>query len=737
MKILRSQLALLKPFIAGCPLSVVRRGQDALGKLMAANHKNDVTNEELSMDAFTCAWIRPKDPVSDGVILYLHGGGYTAGNLDYAKGFATVLSARCGIAVLCVAYRLAPEQPFPAALDDALDAYGYLLSAGYAPADILLCGESAGGGLCYALCLKLKEKGWTMPAGIIAISPWTDLLGSGESYAVNEKADPSMTREKLRYYADCYLYGATKNGRHLYPCSNHDQADDREKKKNPFLSPLYGDLEKLPPSLLFVGGDEIMMDDAVLLHEKLLSSGCDSDLTVSPGMWHSYLLYDLPACKKDFAQIRRFIKTHIPHQKKLRWMMLDNAAKIFPATARQNWSNVFRLSATLKEEIDRDALRIALDVTVRRFPSIAVRLRRGVFWYYLQEIPHAPDIMDEKPYPLSRMPFDDVRQCAFRVIVYRERLAVEFFHALTDGTGGLIFLKTLVAEYLYQKYGTKIPADHGILDRLEEPDEEELEDSFFRYAGKQTISRADTTAFKLSGERTVDGFRTNTTFILNAQAVASAAKARGVTVTAFLTAAMILATMRIQQAQVRRQKRWRPVKVLIPVNLRKIFPSRTLRNFMLYATPSIDPRMGEYSFDEIAQIVFHQMKLQINEKSMAALIATNVKHEKNLFLRAFPLFIKNAIMKLIFDMVGEKKSCFTFSNLGIVQAPQEFTDRVSRLDFVLGTQSSAPYNVALITYGNSMNLNVIRNITKPLLEYELYRVLRELDIHPVVEGNNR
>lgn len=735
--LLRSQLSLLKPFIAGCSLSTARRGQDTLGKLITATHKGEVTCEEFPLGAFRCAWLKPKDEVSDGVILYLHGGGYTSGNLQYAKGFASVLAAKCGIRVLCAAYRLAPENPFPAALDDALDAYGHLLSSGYSPADIILCGESAGGGLCYSLCLKLKKKGWTLPAGIIAISPWTDLTASGESYAVNEKADPSMTKERLKYYADCYVYGATQSGKGLYPRTNPHAEEDRAIKKNPLISPLFGLLDRLPPSLIFAGGDEIMLDDAVLMHEGLLAAECTSDLVVTPGMWHGYLLYDLKECEKDFSRIRKFIKAQVPRQKKLRWMMLDNAAKIFPAARRRNWSNVFRLSATLCDDIDRAALHTALDVTVRRFPSIAVRLRSGLFWYYLQEIPAAPEIMEEKPYPLARMPFDDIRKCAFRVIVYERRIAVEFFHALTDGNGGLVFLKTLVAEYLYQKYGVKVPTGNGILDRLEEPDEAELEDSFIKYAGPQPLSRADSTAFRITGERVVDGFKTNTTFILDADAVAAEAKRRGITVTAYLVSALILAAANIQKKRVRRRKGWRPVKVLIPVNLRKLFPSRTLRNFVLYATPGIDPRMGEYSFDEICAIVHHQMKLQITDKHMAAMIAKNVDSERSPILRATPLFLKNIVMKLIFNAVGEKKSCFSFSNLGLVKTPQEFTNYVQRLDFVLGVQASAPYNTSLITYNGQMNLNVIRNISEPVLERELYEVLRQLSLQPRVESNTR
>ena len=734
---LRSQLSLLKPFIAGCSLTTARRGQEAIGRLMTAPHKSEVTQEEFTLGAFSCAWLKPQDEVSNGVILYLHGGGFTSGSLQYAKGFGSMLAAKCGIRVLCAAYRLAPETPFPAALDDSLDAYGHLLSAGYAPSQIILCGESAGGGLCYSLCLRLKEKGWTLPAGIIAISPWTDLTAGGESYAVNEKADPSMTKERLKYYADCYIYGGTQSGKNWFPRTNPNIEEDRSAKKNPLVSPLFGELDRLPPSLILVGGDEIMLDDAVLMHERLLAAGCQSELYVAPGMWHGYVLYDLKEHAKDFSRIRKFIKTQVPHQKKLRWMMLDNAAKIFPAARRRNWSNVFRLSATMDEAVDLNMLRTALDVTVRRFPSIAVRLRRGLFWYYLEEIPAAPEIMEEKPYPLARMPFDDIRQCAFRVIVYDRRIAVEFFHALTDGNGGLIFLKTLIAEYLYQKYGTKTPVGNGILDRLEEPDEEELEDCFPKYAGAHAVSRADTTAFRITGEREADGFKTNTTFILDAAAVAGEAKKRGVTVTAYLTAALIQAADRIQRRRVRNARRWRPVKVLIPVNLRKLFPSRTLRNFVLYATPGIDPRMGEYSFDELCDIVHHQMKLQITKKNMAAMIATNVNSERSLFLRAMPLFLKDFVMKMIFNAVGEKKSCFSLSNLGAVITPPEFSAHVERLDFVLGVQASAPYNASLISYAGKMNLNIIRNISEPVLERALYHVLRELDIHPVVESNIR
>jgi len=139
----------------------------------------------------------------------------------------------------------------------------------------------------------------------------------------------------------------------------------------------------------------------------------------------------------------------------LRWAKLDNAAKIYPAARRKNWSNVFRQSATLTENVDKQVLSQALAVVVKRFPTIAARLRKGAFWYCLQELETPPEIRDEYSYPLTFMSKKETRRCAFRVLVYKKRIAVEFFHSLTDGSGALVFLKNLVAEYLEQKYNIK------------------------------------------------------------------------------------------------------------------------------------------------------------------------------------------------------------------------------------------------------------------------------------------
>ena len=715
-KLVRAQLHFFKPFVANCSLETTRKGQDKLGELMSVLHKREVYMKDHDFGAFQGAWVMPKDERRSGVILYLHGGGYTCGSLEYAKGFAATLASQCGVRVFCAAYRLAPENPYPAAVDDALEAYRYLLKKGYAPRQILLCGESAGGGLIYALCLRLRQEGLELPCGLIGISPWVDLTGSGQSYETNRDNDPSLTQELLEFYAKCYTT---------------DPAD-------PLCSPVFGDLTGFPPSLLFAGGDEILLDDARALHEKLVQSGCRSTLHIAPERWHAYVLYCLSEnMEEDMEAIDRFLTKNLSPARSLRWMRLDNAAKIYPAAKRRNWNNFFRLSATLTEPVDTEVLRRALDVTVRRFPSIAVRLRRGAFWYYLEEIPKAPPIQAEKSCPLAHAPFYEVRQCAFRVLVYHERIAVEFFHALTDGTGALVFLKSLLAEYLSQKYGLVIPAEKGVLGRLEEPSAEEVEDSFARYAGDVKLSRREATAYHLSGTPEPDGYKDIVTMMIPADKLRDCARGFGISVTELLCAAMMQAILDIQEKDVPRRAARKPVKVLLPVNLRTLFPSATLRNFASYITPEIDPRMGDCSFDELCQLVHHKMGMENNRRTMRAKFAANVASERSPVLRVMPLFIKNIAMKAVFDRVGECKSCLCLSNLGRVELPEVMTPYVTRMDFIIGVQARAPHNCGVITWNGTAYINCIRNIREPALELAFYRVLHRLGLPVKVESNTR
>ena len=368
---------------------------------------------------------------------------------------------------------------------------------------------------------------------------------------------------------------------------------------------------------------------------------------------------------------------------------------------------------------------------------MAVRLRRGFFWYYLEQLKEAPEIRQEHSYPLTRMSRQETRSCAFRVIVHGNRIALEIFHSLTDGNGGLVFLKTLIAEYLHQKHGLRIPAEAGVLGRLEAPAAEEMEDSFLKYAGPVPAGRKATDAYRITGTAEKDDFLHVTCLQLPVDVLRRKAKEQGVTITTWLCAAMMLAIQDIQQKKQPDRRRQKPVKVLLPVNLRKLFPSRTLRNFVLYSIPEMDPRLGDYNFSELCKLIHHHMGAEVTAKKMAMQIATNVSSERNPAIKAVPLFLKNPVMKAVFEAVGERKSCLSLSNLGAVQLPEEMAPYVARLDFILGIQHSAPYNCGAVSWENTLYLNFIRNIREPELEYSLYQRLQQLGIPVTVESNNR
>ena len=419
----------------------------------------------------------------------------------------------------------------------------------------------------------------------------------------------------------------------------------------------------------------------------------------------------------------------------MRWVRLDNAAKIYPAARRKNWSNLFRQSVSLSENVDVQVLQSALDVTVKRFPSIAARLRKGAFWYYLQQVESAPQICEEHSYPLVFMNREEMRKCAFRVIAYENRIAVEYFHSLTDGNGALVFLKSLTAEYLEQKYRVSIPFENGVLDRRELPKEEELEDSFLKYAGNVPASRKDTNAWHMSGEPQKDGFLNLTCFQIPVKPALELAHKHNATLTVFMSAVMMKALLNLQNEKNPNTKRQKRIKLLIPVNLRNLFPSNTLRNFAMYTIPELDPRLGAYSFDEICKIIQHKMGTEFTEKHMSCVIATNVNDERNPLVRLIPLPLKNAVMKAIFDSVGEKKSCLTLSNLGQVKIPEAMAQYVRRFDFILGVQADAPYNCGMLSYGDTIYINFIRNIQDAELERHFHAVLQEMGLPTVVESN--
>jgi acetyl esterase/lipase len=234
----------------------------------------------------------PRETRTGNAVLYLHGGGYSFGSMANYRELGSRLALSCQARVLLPDYRLAPEHPHPAAVEDALACYQWLLGRNVPPDELAVAGDSAGGGLTLALLLRLKQEGLPLPAAAVCISPWGDLSCRGESYERLCEADPMLTRELLLGCAERYAAG-------------QDIA-------NPLISPVHGDFSGLPPLLIQVGGDEILLSDAERVYEAARAAGVDARLTVLEGLWHVVHLFAtaVPEARTAIADIGRFLRLH-------------------------------------------------------------------------------------------------------------------------------------------------------------------------------------------------------------------------------------------------------------------------------------------------------------------------------------------------------------------------------------------------------------------------------------------
>lgn len=416
------------------------------------------------------------------------------------------------------------------------------------------------------------------------------------------------------------------------------------------------------------------------------------------------------------------------------WMPLDNAALIFPAIRRRNWNNVFRQSVTLTEAVDPALLQRAVDELMPRFPSFYLRLRRGVFWYYLEAVDAPPRVQEDYAYPLTFMTKGEMSRCCLRVLYYRNRIAVEFFHVLSDGGGAMVYLKTLTARYLALRYGAIIPAADGVLDIGEPPDPEELEDSFQRYAADHPAFCPETPAYRLPGKRELGTFMRLVTGVVPADRLRDLAHEYGCTVTVLLAAVMAQCVLEMQ-AERTPKKRQKPVKITIPVDLRRLFPSKTLRNFALTVNPGVDPRLGTYTLEEICKTFTHQLAAEITPQRMAGRIAENVAPQRNLLLKATPIFLKTPVMRAVYNRRGERLGCLNISNLGVQKLPAAMAPYVERMEFIIGVQYSYPNNCSVVTCQGQTIISMIRNTESADLERRFFSRLVELGVPVLIETN--
>lgn len=412
---------------------------------------------------------------------------------------------------------------------------------------------------------------------------------------------------------------------------------------------------------------------------------------------------------------------------------LDNAAKIFPALLSRRQSTMVRVSAVIDKPVNVQLLDQALRAMLERCPYFRVHLRRGLFWYYLEYSDTEPRIEAESRYPCLYIPYKKPGMLPFRVIAYRSRISFEVSHFVTDGTGALWFLNGLVLEYLRLRGET---IDHGgaVIDCRDPVDPAEFEDSFSKHYEKGVPpAKQIPPALQLGGKAEKPPVFHVTEGIMAGSDLKREADRYGATIGEFITALQIDVCRELMEERGLKPK---PIRISVPIDLRRFFPSRTMRNFALAVEPGIDPRLGSFTFEDIVGKVHHFMKMELDHKMIRRQFARNIEGERNLLIRLTPLFIKDRILRYFYGIFGRKVFTISFSNLGRVNIPPDLQKFIRGYDF-LPPPLEGSIGTTAMAYQGMTHIFITSTIHDRDFERRFFTRLRKMDIHVSIRTNRR
>lgn len=413
------------------------------------------------------------------------------------------------------------------------------------------------------------------------------------------------------------------------------------------------------------------------------------------------------------------------------YITLDNAGKVFPGQNTKKWSNVFRMSIQLKEETDPDILKEALKKTLDRIPSFRVRMRHSLFSDYFErneaECPVRHDIKNFG----YRINFKENNGYLFRVYYHKDRISIDVYHALCDGYGASVFLCTLAGEYLRLK-GYSVSNNQFALDVNDVPKAEEYEDPYELYAtSKETCKLLENPAYHKKGSALPVHMANYTTVYMPFSELHSLSKSYGVTVTELLAAVLMDIHYRKQLNEGKSKK---DVTVQIPVNLRKAFPTASLRNFVICLTVKISPRKREYTFEEIVRTVSEQLRAANNKSFLHAYITQTVKLQTKV-LRFVPLIIKNTAVKVSFAFGAEFSTSALLSNLGPVALPEDMKEYVESYSFFTGPGLVNGCRCGAASVGDRFAFTFSNRYEESDIERAFIKMLTDMGVSVAVESN--
>lgn len=413
-----------------------------------------------------------------------------------------------------------------------------------------------------------------------------------------------------------------------------------------------------------------------------------------------------------------------------RWRRLDNTAKIFPVIASENLSNVFRISAVLKEEVDPGTLQRALEEILPQFESFSVRLRRGFFWYYFENNKRMPVIEREAAYPCKYIDPHSNQLFLFRVTYFERRINLEVFHAVTDGLGAVNFLKALVYRYLDLKRNSR--TGHQAPQKISPDVSMNVEDSYVRHY-KKTVKRkySSRKAYHLTGEALPLDEENVLHGYVGLKELKAVSKSHGVSITRFLAAALIWS---IYQEYLGGKPCEESIGISIPINLRTFFGSETTANFFAVTLIDFLSTSEDHTFSDMLEAVSSQMDKKITKEKMEEIISYNVSNEKKWYLRITPLFIKWCILNLIFRK-NDKAYTMTLSNIGPIDIEEDYGKEIERFSMMIGVSKRQPMKCAVCSYGEEVIVTFTSVFQDTRLQDRFFCFLEEKGIPVSLESN--
>lgn len=419
-------------------------------------------------------------------------------------------------------------------------------------------------------------------------------------------------------------------------------------------------------------------------------------------------------------------------RKELNWSRLDNTANLFPAIATDRTTNVYRLSVTLREEVDPQVLQSALENILPWFDSMNVRMRTGAFWYYFETNRRpAPIVERENEYPCRRIEPYENRQYLFRVSYYKERINLEVFHALADGMGGTTFLTELVCQYLRLMHPElcEITGDH-----LSETTSLDTEDSYLKnYRKSQPKGYKSEPAYHMKGERLRDNAMGVMHGYIPVEQIKAVAKEKGITINEYLAGVY---TYSIYKEYLHGAVSRKPVVLCVPVNLRPYFESVTTRNFFAMVSAAFHPDKEDYTVEEVTEIIVKSLRAQVNKKNLENLFSYNVSNQKNLMLRAVPLILKKFVMQWVYQ-ISARATTTTLTNLGIMKVEKPYEQYIRRFSAVLSVSQGQNIKATVCSYGGELVLTFSTVLKDVSVQKRFFKTLAQDGIDVVVESNFR